>query len=120
MKPVGRVPRSALENGATVRVTYPPFDVLVAEVEGIPYAIEDACNHAGASLSDGGWRVTEAIEDDPRGACIVCPVHGYVFSLRSGKLVQPLKLCDDQRRFSARIEGSDVVIEDPFTLKILP
>ena len=86
-----------------VRLRYPPFDVLVAWVDGAPSAIEDACNHAGASLSEG----------DRHGACIACPMHGYLFDLTTGRLVQPRGLCEDQRRFVARVEGDDVVVYDP-------
>jgi 3-phenylpropionate/trans-cinnamate dioxygenase ferredoxin subunit len=106
-KLVGRIPLSQLRAGA-VRLPYPPFDVCVALVDGQPFAIEDACNHAGASLSEG--RVL--------GERIACPQHGYVFSLRTGKLLIPLGLCGDQRRFAARIEGDEVVVEDTFELEL--
>ncbi len=107
-KLVGRVPLARLSENAPVRLSYPPFDVCVALVGGEPFAIEDACNHAGASLSEG--RVF--------GERISCPQHGYVFSLRTGRLLVPLGLCGDQRRFSARIEGDDVVVEDTFELDL--
>jgi nitrite reductase/ring-hydroxylating ferredoxin subunit len=103
LKFVGRVARSSLEGGALVRLTYPPFDVLVALVEGDPCAIEDACNHAGASLCDGRRE----------GRRVSCPMHGYAFDIPTGRLVRPLGLCDDQRTFVARIEGDDVVVWDP-------
>ena len=94
-KLVGRVKLSEVKEKALVRVAHPPFDVLVAWVEGEVFAIEDACNHAGASLAEG-W-----IEDQ----CVACPMHGYVFDLRSGKLVRPRGLCGDQRTYDAAIEG---------------
>jgi nitrite reductase/ring-hydroxylating ferredoxin subunit len=97
------VSRSRLEGGALVRLTYPPFDVLVALVGGAAYAIEDACNHAGASLSEG----------DREGDCVTCPMHGYAFDLATGRLVRPLGLCDDQRTLVARIEAEHVVVWDP-------
>lgn len=109
MKWIGRVPRAALANGAFARIDYPPFHVLVSLVEGEPCAIEDACNHAGASLLEGGRE----------GDCVLCPMHGYVFSLRTGALVTPKGLCDDQRRFTAIVEGEDVVVWDPVEIKIV-
>jgi nitrite reductase/ring-hydroxylating ferredoxin subunit len=102
-KLVGRVARKRLEGGALVRIDYPPFHVLVALVDGDPYAIEDACNHAGASLSEG----------ERQGACVACPMHGYVFELATGRLVLPRGLCGDQRSFVARWIGDDVVVWDP-------
>lgn len=86
-----------------VRLDWPPFHVLVCIAGGVPYAIEDACNHAGASLSEGSRL----------GKCVTCPMHGYVFDLTSGGLVEPRGLCDDQRAYVARFEGDDVAVYDP-------
>ncbi|HEX4448394.1 MAG TPA: Rieske 2Fe-2S domain-containing protein [Polyangiaceae bacterium] len=103
MKFVGKVPRAQLEDDAFVRLEYPPFDVLVCLVDGEPFAIEDACNHAGASLAEG----------ERQGVCVSCPMHGYLFDLTTGLLVQPRGFCDDQRRFVARLDGDEVTIWDP-------
>ena len=103
MRLVGRVPRASLDDGTMVRLDWPPFHVLVALVDGVPYAIEDACNHAGASLTEG----------TRHGHRVNCPMHGYVFELTTGRLVEPRGLCDDQRRYVARLEGPDVVVWDP-------
>jgi nitrite reductase/ring-hydroxylating ferredoxin subunit len=100
---VGRVPRASLDGGAMVRLEWPPFHVLVAIVDGAPCAIEDACNHAGASLTEG----------TREGRCVSCPMHGYRFDLATGRLVEPRGLCDDQRRLVARAEGGEVVVWDP-------
>jgi nitrite reductase/ring-hydroxylating ferredoxin subunit len=86
-----------------VRLVWPPFHVLLALVDGAPCAIEDACNHAGASLSEG----------EREGACVACPMHGYVFELSTGRLLLPRGLCGDQRRFVARLDGDDIVVWDP-------
>jgi nitrite reductase/ring-hydroxylating ferredoxin subunit len=96
-----------------VRLDDPPFHVLVAIVEDTPCAIEDACNHAGASLSEGERR---GGPDHAPLRCltqVVCPMHGYIFDLVTGRLVAPRGLCGDQRRLSARFDGDDVVVWDP-------
>jgi nitrite reductase/ring-hydroxylating ferredoxin subunit len=111
MKLVGRVKLSELKEGGIVRIPHPPFDVAVVWAGGAVHAIEDACNHAGASLAEG-W-----LEED---ACIVCPMHGYVFELRSGKLLRPKGLCGDQRTYQVRIEGDEVLVYDPFELVVVP
>jgi len=103
VKLVGRVPRAQLEDGEMVRLDWPPFHVLVTIVAGVPYAIEDACNHAGASLSEGGRL----------GKCVTCPMHGYIFDLTTGALIEPRGLCDDQRRYVARFDVDHVVVYDP-------
>lgn len=111
MKRVGSVPLEQLKNGALVRVEYPPFDVVVAMIEGVPMAIEDACNHAGASLAEGSL-------SDLRPGCVVCPMHGYVFSMRDGSLVAPKGLCSDQRAFVTKLEGDDVVVFDAVEITV--
>lgn len=109
MKLVGRVMRSRLEKEDFVRLDYPPWNVLVALVDGTPFAIEDSCNHAGASLSEG-----------PRdGDRVACPMHGYVFSLRTGELLAPRRLCDAQRTFVATVEAEEVLVWDPFHVKLV-
>ncbi len=92
-----------------MRLEYPPWNVLVAWVDGAPRAIEDACNHAGASLVDGS-------RHDDR---VACPLHGYVFSLKTGELIVPRGLCENQRRFVAVVEGNEIAVYDPFELQIV-
>jgi nitrite reductase/ring-hydroxylating ferredoxin subunit len=111
LKFVGRVPRALIEAKQLLRMKYPPWDVMVTIVEGEPFAVEDACNHAGASLSEG--------ELDESGKCIVCPMHAYVFDLKTGKCLAPVGLCDDQRTFVARLEGDDVAVYDPANVVIV-
>ena len=108
MKLVGRVKVDEVKASGLARVHYPPFDVLVVWADGELFAIEDACNHAGASLAEG-W-----VEEK----CIVCPMHGYVFELRTGKLVRPRGLCSDQRTYRVVVEGEDVAVYDDFSIVI--
>lgn len=105
-KAIGSVPLAQLKDQGMVRLAYPPFDVTVAWVDGEVFAIEDACNHAGASLAEG-WL---------EGKCVVCPMHAYVFELTTGKLARPRGLCGDQRPYDAVIEGDQVVVYDTFDL----
>lgn len=109
MKLVARVAKREVPEGELVRVEYPPYDVLVVRRGGAFFAIEDACNHAGASLAEGGLV----------GDCVSCPMHGYLFDLGSGALVSPKGLCDDQRSFVVEDEGDVLAIWDPFELVVL-
>jgi hypothetical protein len=40
-------------------------------------------------------------------------MHGYIFELATGRLVEPKGLCNDQRVFVARRVGDEVVVWDP-------
>jgi nitrite reductase/ring-hydroxylating ferredoxin subunit len=107
-KVVGRVTRAKVMEEKMVRVDHPPFDVLVVYEEGRFFAIEDACNHAGASLAEGYLE----------SACIICPMHGYKFSLGTGELLAPKGLCDAQRTYQIEEEGDDLVLIDTFEVLI--
>lgn len=109
MKLVGRIPLPSFEERAIQRLSYPPYDVVVVRTQDGFHALEDACNHAGASLAEG-W---------VDGRCLICPVHRYAFDLETGALVRPKNLCADQRTFVVRVEADAVAIYDPFTLKIV-
>jgi 3-phenylpropionate/trans-cinnamate dioxygenase ferredoxin component len=101
-KLVARVPAASLPPGTMRRVDYPPFHVLLVNLGGVPYAIDDTCNHAGESLSRG----------ELSGCEIACPAHGYVFDVRTGALLSPLGLCDAQRTFEVAREGDELAIYD--------
>jgi 3-phenylpropionate/trans-cinnamate dioxygenase ferredoxin subunit len=108
LKLVGRIALAALAEGVPLRIKYPPFDVMLVRLGEDIFALEDACNHAGASLAEGPIR----------GCTIACPLHGYVFDLKSGALLRPRKLCDDQRTFQIVREGEDIVVWDPFDIVV--
>lgn len=109
MKLVAKVALAEVKEKGLVRIPHPPYDVVVAWADGAVFALEDACNHAGASLAEG-WTEEK---------CIVCPMHGYVFSLESGKLLRPRGLCQDQRTYRVVVEGDEVAVYDDFVLAIV-
>jgi nitrite reductase/ring-hydroxylating ferredoxin subunit len=99
---VGRIKRRELAPGTTKRLEYPPFHVLVANLGGIGFAIDDTCNHAGESLAKG----------ELSGCQVSCPAHGYVFDVRTGVLLSPAGLCQDQRTFEVVSEEEDFAVYD--------
>ena len=66
--------------GTMKRVSYPPYDVLVANVDGTLHAIEDACPHSGQSLERGTLV----------GAAVICAGHDWSICLRSGRVLVPV------------------------------
>ena len=112
-KLVARVRRADLPPGAQTRIDYPPFGVLLVNLSGVPYAIDDTCNHAGERLSKG----------DLDGCRVVCPAHGYAFDVRTGHLVEPAGLCDNQRTFEVATEADHFVVYDEvldLVLRVVP
>ena len=109
-KLVARLKKADLPRGTMRRVLYPPFHVLVVNLDSVPYAIDDTCNHAGDSLARG----------ELSGCNIVCPAHGYLFDVRTGHLVEPVGLCDAQRTFEVTAEGDEFAIYDHVLTLVLP
>jgi nitrite reductase/ring-hydroxylating ferredoxin subunit len=52
------------------------FDVAVFKVNGEVYALNNICPHQHTALIYDGF-----IEED----CVVCPAHGWMFNLKTGK-----------------------------------
>jgi nitrite reductase/ring-hydroxylating ferredoxin subunit len=74
--------------------------VLVVNYMGSFFAIEAFCSHAGLSLEDG------FLTDDGK---IVCPWHGSVFDIKTGKVVDgPAKR--DLRTYHVEVKGDEVII----------
>jgi 3-phenylpropionate/trans-cinnamate dioxygenase ferredoxin subunit len=86
--------------GTTRRVTVDGENVLLCNVAGDFYAIEDACTHDGGELDQG------ELED----CRIMCPRHGAYFDVRTGAaLTLPAIL--PVRTFQLRVEGDDIFVE---------
>lgn len=98
-KELGRVSVAELEARKLVKLGRAPYDIVVAWVDGCPFAIEDACPHSGVSLSTGKLR----------GHVIRCPGHDWDIDVRSGDVVVP-PLGLSTPCFSATREGDDVVV----------
>ena len=71
----------------------------VCRLDGSYHAFDSKCPHRGAQLADG----------ELAGELLVCPLHHFKFSLKTGRCVMPrhLKL----RRFPVRQEGGELKIE---------
>lgn len=71
--------------GKMQKITADGKDILVTNIDGEYYAIDDTCTHSGASLAEG----------DLKGAIIRCGWHGAEFDCKTGKLSSfPVKIKD--------------------------
>ena len=81
--------------------------VLLANVDGAFYALDNRCPHMGGSLADGNLE----------GATLSCPRHGAKFDVRTGKNVGGAKLAfikakvGDAKMFPVKVEGKDILVE---------
>ncbi len=95
--PIAR--RSDIPAGTTKRVVVGDDAILLCNVDGEIYAIEDVCTHDGGELDQGELE-----------ACrVMCPRHGAYFDVRTGAATFPAIL--PVRIFVVRIEGDAIFVE---------
>jgi 3-phenylpropionate/trans-cinnamate dioxygenase ferredoxin component len=75
-------------------------DILVCNVDGSFFAIEDVCTHDGGALDQGTLE----------GRCVVCPRHGAAFDVETGAAVR-LPAVMGLQTFNVRVEDDAIVIE---------
>lgn len=76
--------------------------ILLANVDGNVFAVDDICSHAYASLSEG----------DLNGEEVECPLHGSAFNVTTGEALTP-PADDNLRAFQVRVEGQDILLGPP-------
>jgi nitrite reductase/ring-hydroxylating ferredoxin subunit len=96
---VGKV--SDIAPGKMQKVTVDGKDILVANIDGSYYAVNDTCTHAGASLSEGSLN----------GSIVTCGWHGAKFDCKAGKLSEfPVKI-KDLNSYKVIIESENIFVE---------
>jgi nitrite reductase/ring-hydroxylating ferredoxin subunit len=96
---VGKV--SEFIPGKMHKVAIDGKDVLVVNIDGIYYAVNDTCTHAGGSLSEGSLD----------GAVVACGWHGAKFDCKTGKLSAfPVKV-KDLNSYKVVVESENIFVE---------
>lgn len=95
--PVSRV--SDVPPGTTRRVVVADQQILLCNVNGDIYAIEDVCTHDGGALDQGQL-------DDVR---ITCPRHGAVFDVTTGEVLA-LPAIVPLRTFPVEVVDQDIYV----------
>lgn len=90
-----------ITEGKMQKVTADGKEILVINIGGDYYAINDTCTHAGASLSEGTCE----------GSIITCGWHGAKFDCKTGKLASfPAKI-SDLNSYKVVVESGNVFLE---------
>jgi 3-phenylpropionate/trans-cinnamate dioxygenase ferredoxin subunit len=76
-------------------------DVLVLNVGGEYFAVEDLCSHDGSSLTEGELDADE----------LICPHHGARFCVRDGRALTP-PAYEDIRCFPIEVRDGAVYVRD--------
>jgi 3-phenylpropionate/trans-cinnamate dioxygenase ferredoxin subunit len=84
----------------TLRVVVDGLEILICNVDGAFYAIEDVCTHDGGELDQG----------ELEGSRIMCPRHGAYFDVTTGAaLTLPAIL--PVRTFAVKVEDGEILVE---------
>jgi len=87
--------------GQMKKVSVDENEILVTNIDGNYFAIDDTCTHAGATLSEG------KLED----STITCDWHGAKFDCKNGKLIKFPGEINDLESYKVIVESDDVFIE---------
>jgi len=92
---------SEIPVGKLHKVSVDGKEVLVVNVGGNYFAMDDTCTHSGASLSEGQLE----------GSTMTCGWHGAKFDCKTGKLEKfPAKI-NDLKSYNVLIESDDIFLE---------
>jgi 3-phenylpropionate/trans-cinnamate dioxygenase ferredoxin subunit len=97
-QPVAR--KSEIPPGAMRRVEVGETVVLLCNVDGAIYAIEDVCTHDGGPLDQGQLE----------GCRIMCPRHGAYFDVATGAALT-LPAITPVQTYRVDVEGDNLFIE---------
>jgi 3-phenylpropionate/trans-cinnamate dioxygenase ferredoxin subunit len=91
---------SEIAPGTTRRVVVNSIEILLCNIDGKIYAIEDVCTHDGGPLDQGTLE----------GECVVCPRHGATFDVRTGDALT-LPAVIPLMTFDVTVQGDDVFVD---------
>lgn len=86
--------------GRSIAVDVAGKRVAIFNVDGHFYAIDDACSHAGGTLSEGSLA----------GDVVTCPWHGATFNVKTGTALSAPAF-DAVSSYKVKAEGNDLHIE---------
>jgi len=92
---------SDIPPGKMLKVSANGKQILVANMDGNYFAMDDICAHQGASLSEGTLE----------GSTITCPWHGSTWDCKTGKLIAFASQLKDSASYKTIVESDNVFVE---------
>ena len=92
---------SDIPSGKMIKVEADEKDILVTNVDGNYYAMDDTCTHAGASLAEGSLD----------NSIITCPWHGATWDCKTGKMIKFGVQLKDLASYKVTVESEDIFVE---------
>jgi len=92
---------SDITSGKMIMVSTDGKDILVTNIDGNYYAMDDTCTHAGASLSEGSLD----------GSTVTCPWHGSTWDCKTGKMIAFGVQLNDLPSYKVTVESDEIFVE---------
>lgn len=102
---IGKV--SEFKSGSMKKFEFEGKEILVSNIKGKFYAINNKCTHRNGDLSNGKLE----------GNVVTCPKHGSKFDVTTGKAVSGPKIpliklkINDEEKYEVKIEGEDILVK---------
>ena len=88
-------------SGQMKKITVDGKEIIVSNVDGNYFAIDDTCTHSGASLSEGKLE----------GSIVTCDWHGAQFDCKNGKLIKFPGKINDLEVYNVVVEEDNILVE---------
>ena len=88
--------------GAVKNITAGGKEILIVNVNGRYYAINNICNHSGAELHEG------AIVNDKE---LICPWHSAKWNIQTGELIWFPQKLKNQETYPVVVENNNIYVE---------
>lgn len=97
---------SEIPEGEMIEKSHQDRQILLANVGGTIYAMNNVCTHQGAPLNEGELG---AHDDNPH--LLTCPWHEAHFDVRSGKVHQETPWAVDTEVYEVTVDDGEVYVE---------
>lgn len=87
--------------GKKIKIKVKNNEIMLANVGGKIYAIENICSHEQCGLNEG----------DLNGFVITCSCHGAKYDVRNGNGFKETPWGSGQESFEVKVEGNDVFVK---------
>lgn len=95
---------SELSDGQMVMKEHGEREILLAQVEGKVYAIDNICPHQDAPLDEGTLGDRSAFH-------VTCPWHDAHFDIRNGKVAQDTDWAEDIASFKVEMRDDGIYVD---------
>lgn len=90
---------SQIPKGGKITIEANGLLVVLVNIDGDIYCLDDVCTHDGGTLGDG-------VLDDH---CLICPRHGAKFDVRTGDAIT-MPATEATATYEVKMDGEDVLV----------